>query len=76
MVVMPFERTCGACHTKDIEGIGLAGSKGIPVFSVPGLDTETLEARGYGVGQWPKDADSDEISPFVKALQLADVSGL
>lgn len=72
MVVIPFQQTCGGCHTKDIEGTGLAGAKGVPVFSVPGLDAETLKKRGFSVGQWPEDADSDGISPFVKVLLAAD----
>ncbi len=68
MLVKTFEQTCVACHGKDIEGEGVAGPKGIAVFSVPGLDTETLAAQGLDVGQWPDLALAEDLTPFMRLL--------
>lgn len=65
-----FERTCASCHAEDVRGTAAAGSPGIPVFTVPGLDVVTLRERGAGIGHWPELSDR-ELTPFMKML-LAD----
>jgi len=73
MLVQSFESTCATCHMEDIEGKSVSGPKGILVLNVPGLDRETLEARGYSVGQWPDLALSEGFTPFMKLLLSRDV---
>jgi len=62
-----FETACASCHAQQIAGAGRAGEQGITVFSLPGLDSETLEQQGYAVGDWPVDAE-DKASPFLRLL--------
>jgi len=72
MLAKPFEQTCVACHGKDIEGEGVAGPKGIAVFSIPGLDTDTLAERGLDIGEWPQLALADALTPFTRILLAAE----
>ena len=48
-----YDQTCDQCHGEQIRNYSDASAKGIPVLSIPQLDTETLEKRGFYVGQWP-----------------------
>lgn len=68
MLVQTFEQTCVTCHRKDIEGETVAGPKGIAVFSVPGLDTETLAERDFVIGEWPDLALANDVTPFMRLL--------
>lgn len=72
MLVKTFEQTCAACHGKDIEGEGVAGPKGIAVFSIPGLDRDTLAARGIDIGEWPQFALAEKLTPFMRILLAAE----
>ena len=72
VLVKPFEETCAACHAKDIKGQEQAGSKGIPVLTVPGLDLPSLRRAGIDIGQWPAAAPGGSISPFMKLTIAAD----
>lgn len=67
MATKGFGETCAACHAGEIRGKGIAGSPGIPVISVPGLDVLTLQERGIAIGQWPELADS-RLTPFTRAI--------
>ncbi len=71
MLVKPFETVCASCHESDIAGAGRAGARGLAVIEVPGLDVETLEARGFGAGVWPRHADAAP-GPFLRRLLQAD----
>jgi hypothetical protein len=51
-----YEATCAACHDKGLK-VSLAG--GVPLLSLPTLDTELLHEAGAGLGDWPTDADGD-----------------
>ncbi len=66
MQVKNFEVTCAGCHGSQIRGEGMT-TKGIAFFTVPGLDIETLVAKGISIGQWPKFADG-KITPFMELL--------
>jgi hypothetical protein len=66
MLVKNFDVTCAACHGAQIQGEGMP-VKGVAFFTVPGLDVETLAAKGISVGEWPKFADA-KITPFMELL--------
>jgi hypothetical protein len=70
MEVKSFDITCAACHAAQIRGQGMT-VKGIAFFTVPGLDAETLNAKGISVGEWPKFADG-KITPFMELLLNGD----
>ncbi|PPR63204.1 MAG: hypothetical protein CFH04_00704, partial [Alphaproteobacteria bacterium MarineAlpha3_Bin3] len=71
MSLKSFEDNCGACHGGQVEGVGRATAKGLPVFNVPGLDVATLSERNIAIGEWPEDAD-EEITPFMEFLLAGD----
>jgi hypothetical protein len=62
-----FDEGCAACHAGEIRGQGIAGTPGVPVIAVPGLDVLTLKQRGVAIGQWPDLADS-ELTPFTRTI--------
>ena len=66
MQVKNFDRSCAACHSAQIKGEGRT-EKGAAFFTVPGIDVETLAAKGISIGQWPKFADG-KITPFMQVL--------
>ena len=71
MLVKSFDTSCSSCHTKQILGETRSGSKGIPVFAVPGLDVQTLKEKGVLIGDWPEFADA-ALSPFMELLLSSD----
>lgn len=72
MKTMGFEKTCAACHEGQILGAGSAGAKGIPFITLPGLDAEGLKKARLDVGHWPKDAEGEGLTPFLRLLLSAD----
>jgi hypothetical protein len=70
MQVKSFEATCAACHAPQIQGEGMT-VKGLAFFTIPGLDVDTLAAKGISVGEWPKSADG-KITPFMEFLLRRD----
>ena len=70
MMSNSFEQACSSCHLNDILGISRATDKGISVLAIPELDTDTLTAAGYNIGQWPQ-ADGG-IPPMMKLLLQGD----
>jgi hypothetical protein len=74
MLVRSFDVTCAPCHLGQIDGSArMAGNTAIPVLVVPGLDTATLEDRGFDAGEWPWLAEQ-EITPFMRLLLAGDPS--
>ncbi|MGA8262639.1 MAG: hypothetical protein WB783_20740 [Arenicellales bacterium] len=71
MLVKGFETSCSACHSAAIRGEGIAGSAGIPVITIPGLDLDTLRQAGAGIGGWPELSDR-KLTPFMRALFAGD----
>ena len=71
MLVKGFKNTCSACHAAAIRGEGIAGSAGIPVITIPGLDLDTLRQAGAGIGGWPELSDR-KLTPFMRALFAGD----
>ena len=65
-----FESGCKNCHINQILGEG-NDRVGLAVFSVPGLDIETLIERDVRIGEWPEFADR-KITPFMAALLSTD----
>lgn len=68
----PFEESCGSCHNEKIEA---SLSQGLPVFSLPILDSSLLKRNGLDVGQWPESADGGfdgTIPPLMKVLLSSD----
>ena len=67
-----YEATCAKCHDGKIE---TSWDAGIALFSLPMIDTQTLQAGGHDVGQWPEEA-ADEfdgaLPPITKLLLAAD----
>ncbi len=70
MEVKNFTVTCAACHGAQIQGEGMT-VKGVSFFTVPGIDLETLSAKGISVGEWPKFADG-KLTPFMEVLLNRD----
>lgn len=62
-----FAEGCAACHAGEIRGQGIAGTPGVPVIGVPGLDVLTLKEHDIAIGQWPDLADSD-LTPFTRTI--------
>jgi hypothetical protein len=70
MEVKNFTVTCAACHGAQIQGEGMT-VKGVSFFTVPGIDLETLRAKGASIGEWPKFADG-KLTPFMEILLNRD----
>lgn len=68
MAVEPFEKTCAACHGRQISGVDrVSGPKGIAFLTLPGLDVQSLQKRNVPIGEWP--AESEEpLTAFMKVL--------
>ena len=71
MDTVSFTKNCSACHGKDVTAEKLE-VRGIPVFNLPGIDVNSLKARGLKVGQWPAALEDQEISSFMIYLLSAD----
>ncbi|SMF72608.1 hypothetical protein SAMN06265365_13046 [Tistlia consotensis] len=71
MLTVGFETGCAACHAGDVRGTAAAGSTGVSLFVVPGLDLETLRARGAAIGGWPALSDRP-LAPFMALLLAGD----
>ncbi|MBF0448952.1 MAG: hypothetical protein HQL67_12185 [Magnetococcales bacterium] len=71
MQTVGYSPACDGCHSGEVAGDGLAGFKGFPVFSVPGLDLETLHQANMSLGSWPEDSE-EELSPFMAFLLSTD----
>lgn len=68
MAVLPFEKTCSACHLDQIKGKERAsGPKGIAFLSLPGLDVQTLKDRKAPIGEWPETSEA-ELTPFMRVM--------
>lgn len=68
MGVKPFEKTCSACHLKQIVGAErTSGPAGLALFTLPGLDVETLREKNAAIGEWPEQSER-EITPIMKLL--------
>ncbi|MGI9380835.1 MAG: hypothetical protein ACR2OW_14420, partial [Methyloligellaceae bacterium] len=76
MTIKPFSETCSTCHLDGILGKGrLTGAQGIGLFTVPGIDLETLKEKGIEIGSWPEDSEA-ELSPLMKFLLSLDTSNI
>lgn len=71
MLTKGFDVVCAACHENQIEGFGRATEKGIEIFTLPGLDVESLIELEIAIGGWPIDAE-DEMTPFMNFLLSPD----
>ena len=71
MLVKGFETACAACHAGPIRGEGIAGSAGIAVITIPGLDLTSLRKAGVAIGGWPELSDR-KLTPFMRALFSGD----
>lgn len=72
MQTKPFEQACASCHNEKIDA---SLSQGLPVFSLPVLDSSLLKRNGLDVGQWPELADGGfdgTIPPLMKVLLSSD----
>jgi hypothetical protein len=67
MQTASFEETCATCHTADVRGTNAAGSPGIPVVTVPGLDVMSLREADAAIGAWPELSDQP-LTPFMQVL--------
>lgn len=66
MVVRGFQESCASCHGNQTNGIDQT-NKGLVLFRIPAIDIKTLQQKGIGVGQWPKDADG-AMTPWQKFI--------
>ncbi|MFI4987079.1 MAG: hypothetical protein ACHQF3_06545 [Alphaproteobacteria bacterium] len=73
ILVRSFDTSCSSCHGDEIRGKGTVGDKGIAVFTVPGLDLDTLRRHGAAIGAWPEEADGT-MTPFMRLLLSADAA--
>jgi hypothetical protein len=75
MGVASFDETCASCHLDQIMGKERAsGPKGVAFLSLPGLDLETLKAKGARIGEWPE-ASEATLTPFMRAMLGGDKQG-
>jgi len=74
MIVRGFDKSCASCHLDEIVGTNRATEKGLTIFTIPGLDLETLADNNITIGEWPEDAE-DEVTPFM-ALWLKQMPGM
>ena len=76
MAIKPFSQTCSTCHLDGILGKGrVTGAQGIGLFTVPGLDVETLKEKGIDIGSWPEDSEA-ELTPLTKFLLSLETSNI
>ena len=68
MLSKNFEESCSSCHLNEILGGNRAGDKGVAFLAVPELDTDTLLAHGFNVGEWPDRADGNVTSFMAELL--------
>ncbi|MBX2805710.1 MAG: hypothetical protein KTR19_07050, partial [Hyphomicrobiales bacterium] len=67
-MVRPFQETCAGCHQGGILGKErIAGSKGIPFLTLPGIDLITINKHNARIGEWPELSEA-ELTPFMKVL--------
>lgn len=73
MLVKPFEQSCGSCHqhTDQIRGVGRPDAPSVTFIRLPGLDAETLRAKGFDIGAWPEFAEG-RTTPFLELLLGTD----
>ena len=72
MLVRSFEETCGQCHDGRLhEDKRDAATEAFELLTVPGLDTDTLRARGFDIGEWP-DRSERHITPFMEIFIGSD----
>lgn len=71
MLVKPFALTCAACHQEQIKGKGRAGSPGVAVLRLPGLDVPAFEDKNIFIGDWPEFAEGT-LTPFMRILLSGD----
>ena len=71
MQVRKFEQVCAACHADQIEGVARASAKGIQIYSVPGLDVESMMDKDIAIGFWPVDSEN-EVTPFMDIFLAGD----
>jgi hypothetical protein len=75
MAVVPFERTCAACHLDQITGKERAsGPKGIAFLALPGLDLQTLKKKKASIGEWPEASEAG-LTPFMKVMISRNARG-
>jgi hypothetical protein len=65
-----FDR-CASCHDGDVHLTHLAGRKGLPLITVPGVDVAALSPWRAQFGSWPQTAEAS-WSPLVLSQLLAD----
>jgi hypothetical protein len=75
IVLNRYENSCAQCHAEQIAGVGRATSAGITMFSLPGIDAESLIEKGRGIGNWPEYSD-EVLTPFMAALLIKDENSL
>ncbi len=69
---LPYEASCAKCHDEDLANSWVAG---VPIFTLPMLETETLADSGHGIGQWPAEAGDEfdgALPPITKLLIASD----
>lgn len=59
-----FERACGACHADALQASSWTA------MALPGVDVETIDGEGLGVGVWPQDAGIDLSTPVSASSAL------
>ena len=75
MALHSYENNCAQCHAEQVAGVGRATSAGITMFSLPGIDAESLVEKGRGIGNWPEYSD-EVLTPFMAALLVKDEHSL
>jgi len=61
MQVIPFARSCGSCHDRDVRSAKLQ-QPGIALISLPTLDLDTLVKNNIHIGEWPDDIEDGSLS--------------
>jgi len=70
MELYSYQESCSSCHDGQILGRNRAGDKGLAFINVPLVDFETLQEKGFGIGEWPEIADED-MTLFMQFLLMA-----
>lgn len=73
MLVRGYENSCMECHEGQIAGAGRSGVQGVPFFTLPALDTRTLEEEDVWIGAWPADdIYTGGATPFMRLMMAND----
>ncbi len=74
-----FAPSCTTCH-HHAQQLRTAAGEGIAFVRLPGIDAQSLEKRGYAIGEWPREAQGPgwdgPLTPFMRLLLSSDAEAV